>query len=72
MASDDLIEMEGEVLDAFRGGTFKVLSDNDTIVMCKPSGKMRVNRINLVTGDRVIIQVSPYDLTKGRITRRLK
>jgi translation initiation factor IF-1 len=72
MASDDLIEMEGSVVDTFRGGLFKVITDAKTVVMCKPSGKMRVNRINVVHGDRVLIQVSPYDLTKGRIVRRLK
>lgn len=72
MASSDLVEMEGEVTDTFRGGTFKVLTDTGTEVTCKPSGKMRVNKINIVLGDRVLIQVSPYDLTVGRIIRRLK
>jgi translation initiation factor IF-1 len=71
MASDDLIEMEGSIVDTFRGGMFKVITDNEVVVMCRPSGKMRVNRINLVHGDKVLIQVSPYDLTKGRIVRRL-
>lgn len=72
MASDDLIEMEGTIVETFRGGTFKVLTEKETEVTCKPSGKMRVHRIQLVAGDRVLIQVTPYDLTKGRIVRRLK
>ena len=71
MAASDLIDMEGVIVEAFRGGAFKVITEADSEVMCKPSGKMRVNRINLVVGDRVLIQVSPYDLTKGRVVRRL-
>lgn len=72
MASSDLIEMEGEVIDTLRGGVFLVETKAGSVVQCKPSGKMRLNKINIVLGDRVLIQVSPYDLTVGRIVRRLK
>jgi translation initiation factor IF-1 len=72
MASSDLIEMEGEVVDTLRGGVFIVVTENEAVVHCKPSGKMRLNKINIVLGDRVLIQVSPYDLSVGRIVRRLK
>lgn len=72
MASNDLIEMEGEIIDTFRGGVFLVKTDQGQEVNCKPSGKMRQNKINLIMGDRVIIQVSPYDLSVGRVVRRLK
>ena len=72
MASSDLIDMEGEVIDTFRGGTFLVLTEQNQEVQCKPSGKMRMNKINIIVGDRVLIQVSPYDLSVGRIVRRLK
>lgn len=72
MASDDLIEMEGEIVDTFRGGVFLVLTEMGNEVSCKPAGKLRVHKINLVVGDQVIIQVSPYDQSVGRIVRRLK
>lgn len=75
MASSDLIEMEGEVVDAFRGGKFKVVvwvGEEQKEVTCTPAGKLRQFKINIVTGDRVLIQVSPYDTSLGRIVRRLK
>lgn len=72
MANSDLIEMEGEVVDTLRGGVFIVETEAGSFVSCKPSGRMRLNKINIVLGDRVLIQVSPYDLSQGRIVRRLK
>lgn len=72
MASDDLIEVQGEIVETFRGGVFKVVTENNSEVICQPSGKMRVNKINLIVGDKVLIQVSPYDLSKGRVIRRIK
>lgn len=75
MAKEDLIELEGTVVDKLPGGKFKVkakLSDTETEVVCQPSGKLRTNYIKILIGDRVTIDVSPYDLTKGRITWRYK
>ena len=75
MASDDHIQVEGVITDAGRAGIFKVLGRRGEIEMdlvCKPSGKIRMNRINLVVGDKVLVNVSPYDLTRGVIIRRLK
>lgn len=66
-----MIEMEGEVVNVERG-SFTVLTEMDTEVQCHLCGKMRTRRIRVVLGDRVTIEVSPYDLSKGRITFRHK
>lgn len=65
------IEVEGEVVEMLPAGSFKVLLDNGHEVLAHLSGKMRMFKIRLVIGDRVKLEMSPYDLTKGRITRRL-
>lgn len=65
------IEVEGEVIEMLPAGSFKVLLDNDHEILAHLSGKMRMFKIRLVMGDRVKLEMSPYDLTKGRITRRL-
>ncbi len=72
MASDDLIPLEGTVKDVFPGGTFLVATDAGTEVHAHLSGKLRRYRIRVVLGDKVTVEVSPYDLNKGRITRRHK
>ncbi len=69
--SKGFIEIEGEVIEMLPAGSFKVLLDNDHEVLAHLSGKMRMFKIRLVMGDRVKLEMSPYDLTKGRITRRL-
>ena len=69
--SKDFIEMKGEVLELLPAGTFKVLLDGDNEILAHLSGKMRMNKIRLLPGDKVKIEISPYDLTKGRITYRL-
>ena len=69
--SKDFIEMEGEVLELLPSATFKILLLNGHEVLAHLSGKMRMNKIRLLPGDRVKIEMSPYDLTKGRITYRL-
>ena len=70
MAKDDVIEMEGKVLDILPGGKFRVqLSDGHT-VEAHVSGKIRMNYIRILPGDTVMIELSPYDLTRGRITYR--
>jgi translation initiation factor IF-1 len=70
-SSKDFIELEGEVLELLPSATFKILLMNGHEVLAHLSGKMRMNKIRLLPGDRVKIEMSPYDLTKGRITYRL-
>ena len=69
--SDDVIEFEGLIIDVLPGQSFKVELENGHIVVCYTSGRLRKNRIRLVLGDRVRVEVTPYDLTKGRVTYRL-
>ena len=69
--NDGLIELEGTITDVLPNQTFKVLLENEHIVVCYTSGRLRQNRIRLVLGDDVKIEMTPYDTTKGRITYRL-
>ncbi|HRH32574.1 MAG TPA: translation initiation factor IF-1 [bacterium] len=69
--SKDFIEVEGEVLELMPATSFKVRLDNGHEILAHLSGKMRMFRIRIAPGDRVKIEMSPYDLTKGRITFRL-
>ncbi len=69
--SKEFIEMKGEVVELMPATTFKVLLENGHEILAHLSGKMRMNRIRLLPGDRVRVQLSPYDLTKGRITYRM-
>jgi len=70
---EELIEMAGVVIDKQPNAFFKVqLNGSDHIVLATISGRMRRNRIRILTGDRVDVELSPYDLTKGRITYRHK
>mgnify|MGYP001562655675 CR=1 FL=1 len=64
------IEMEGVVEELLPNATFRVTLDNGQTLMAHLSGKMRMNRINCIPGDKVTLEISPYDLTKGRITYR--
>ena len=72
MAKEDLIEMMGEVIDTMPNTTFKVKLENDHIITAHISGKMRKNYIRILTGDKVKVDLTPYDSTKGRITFREK
>ena len=72
MAKDDTIEIDGKVLEIIPGGKFKVQLENGHIVEAHVSGKIRMNMIRILPGDRVTIEFSPYDLTRGRITFRHK
>lgn len=72
MAKEDLIEMEGEVIDTMPNTTFKVKLENDHVITAHISGKMRMHYIRILPGDKVKLEMSPYDLTKGRITFRYK
>jgi len=70
VAKDDIIEMEGKVLEVLPGYKFKVELDNKHIITADVSGKMRMNMIRILAGDRVTVEISTYDLTRGRITYR--
>jgi len=69
---EEAIVIDGSIIKVDRGDTFIVEIDNEkkSQVMCKPSGRMRQNHIRLTLGDKVTVEVSPYDLTRGRITYR--
>ena len=71
MDSKEFIEVVGEVVELMPAGSFKIILENDHEILAHLSGKMRMNRIRLLPGDKVKVQISPYDLTKGRITFRL-
>ena len=70
MAKEDNIELEGLVVETLPNTIFKVKLENDHIITAHISGKMRKNYIRILTGDKVKVEMSPYDLTKGRITFR--
>ena len=70
MAKEDNIELEGLVVETLPNTTFKVKLENVHIITAHISGKMRKNYIRILTGDKVKVEMSPYDLTKGRITFR--
>lgn len=68
---DGTIEMEGSIVDVLPNQTFKVELNNGFMIVCYTSGRLRQNRIRLVLGDAVKVEMTPYDMTKGRITYRL-
>ena len=70
MAKEELIEAEGEVIEALPNAMFRVKLDSGQIVLAHVSGKMRIHFIKIVPGDRVKVELSPYDLRRGRITYR--
>ena len=72
MAKQDVIELEGRVIDALPNATFRVELDNGHVVMAYVKGKLRMNFIRILPGDRVSLELSPYHLTKGRNTYRHK
>lgn len=69
--SKSFVELEGEIIELMPAATFKIRLDNGHEILGHLSGKMRMYRIRLLPGDKVKVQMSPYDLTKGRITYRL-
>ena len=69
---DDVIETSGVVVEALPNAQFKVTLDNQHTILAHLSGKMRMNYIRILPGDKVTVELSPYDLTKGRITYRQK
>ncbi len=68
----DLISLEGTVKEALPSTTFKVMLDNGHEILAHISGRMRMNYIRILPGDRVKVEMSPYDLTKGRIVKRIE
>ena len=72
MSKADMIELEGTVVEALPNAMFKVKIDGDHIILAHISGKLRMNYIRILPGDKVTVEVSPYDLTRGRITWRSK
>ena len=72
MSKDNVIEAQGKVIDVIPGGNFKVELEGGHIVEAHVSGKMRVNNIRILPGDTVVVELSPYDLTHGRIVYNKK
>lgn len=72
MPNNDLIEIEGEVVEALPNALFKLRLDSGQEIIGHLSGKMRIHYIRVVPGDRVKVEMTPYDLSKGRIVTRLK
>lgn len=72
MAKDDVIELEGTVVESLPNTTFRVDIGNGHIILAHISGKLRMNFIRILPGDKVTVQMSPYDLTRGRIIWRSK
>ena len=72
MPKEDAIQMEGEVVETLPNTTFRVQLKNGHVVTAHISGKMRMNFIRILPGDKVVVEMSPYDLTKGRIVYREK
>ena len=70
MAKDDVIEVEGKVVDTLPNAMFKVELENGATILAHVSGKIRMHYIRILPGDRVTVELSPYDLTKGTITYR--
>jgi translation initiation factor IF-1 len=72
MAKEELLEFEGSVEELLPNATFRVKLENGHEIIAHTAGKMRKNRIRVLAGDKVLIEMSPYDLTKGRVTYRFK
>ncbi len=72
MSKQDVIEVEGKVIEALPNAMFQVELENGHVVLAHVSGKIRMNFIRILPGDKVTIELTPYDLTRGRITYRFK
>jgi translation initiation factor IF-1 len=72
LSKEDLIEAKGVIVDALPNAMFKVKLENEHTILGHISGKMRVHFIKILVGDQVLVEISPYDLTKGRIIYRFK
>ena len=72
LAKEEMLEMRGQVVELLPNAMFRVRLENDHEVLGHTAGKMRKNRIRVLVGDEVLVELTPYDLTKGRITYRFK
>lgn len=72
MSKEDLIEFSGVIVEVLPNTMFRVKLENDHVILAHTSGRMRKNRIRVLAGDKVTVEMTPYDLTKGRITFRQK
>ncbi len=72
MAKEELIEFDGTVLELLPNAMFRVELENGHVILAHTSGRMRKNRIRVLVGDKVTVEMTPYDLTKGRVTHRHK
>ena len=72
MAKEEVIEITGTVTELLPNAMFRVVLDNDHEILAHTAGKMRKHRIRVLAGDKVLVEMTPYDLTKGRITYRFK
>jgi len=72
MAKEEIIEFPGIVTELLPNATFRVKLENDHEIIAHTAGRMRKNRIRVLAGDKVLVEMTPYDLTKGRITYRFK
>jgi len=72
MAKEETIQIQGEIVETLPNATFRVMLDNKHEIIAHTAGKMRKNRIRVLAGDRVMVEMTPYDLTKGRINYRFK
>ncbi len=72
LAKEELLEMRGQVVELLPNAMFRVRLENDHEILGHTAGKMRKNRIRVLVGDEVLVELTPYDLTKGRITYRFK
>lgn len=72
MAKEEMLEFTGTIVELLPNATFRVKLENDHEIVAHTAGKMRKNRIRVLTGDKVLVEMTPYDLNKGRITYRFK
>lgn len=72
MEKNDVIQMQGQIIENLPNATFKVKLENDHVILGHISGKMRMNYIRILPGDKVTVELTPYDLSRGRIIFRIK
>ncbi|MAP94823.1 MAG: translation initiation factor IF-1 [Ponticaulis sp.] len=72
MAKEEMLEFTGTIVELLPNATFRVKLENDHEIVAHTAGKLRKNRIRVLTGDKVLVEMTPYDLTKGRITYRYR
>ena len=72
MSKEELLEFQGTVVELFPNATFRIKLENDHEIIGHTAGKLRKNRIRVLAGDKVLVEMTPYDLTKGRVTYRFR